>query len=108
MDKAGITQHGVDKKGNQYVPAAVVDGHIYRMGEVFLRYINKENTHWEGNVGASYGTEYWQLHDNKWQNGMFRSELAMLKSKFYIKKNWLAYLQKSQLVILSSLSGTQS
>ena len=56
------------------------------MGKDFLRYINKENTHWVVNVGALYGTEYWQLHDVKWQNGMFKSELAMSKSKIYIKK----------------------
>jgi hypothetical protein len=95
MDKGGITQRGVDEKGNQYVPAAVVDGHKSHMGKDFLRYINKENTCWEVNVVASYGTEYWQLHDNKWQNSMFKSELAMSKSKFYMKKDWSAYLQKS-------------
>jgi hypothetical protein len=44
MDEAGITQRGVDKNGNQYVPAAVFDGHISRMGEDFLRYINKEGS----------------------------------------------------------------
>ena len=58
MDEAGITQRGVDKNGNQYVPAAVVDGHISRMGEDFLRYINQEGSRWEANIGASYGTKY--------------------------------------------------
>jgi hypothetical protein len=59
------------------------------MGKDFLRYINKENTHWEVNVGTSYGTEYWQLHINKQQNGMFKSELAMPKSRFYMKKRFV-------------------
>jgi hypothetical protein len=86
MDEAGITQRGVDKNGNQYVPAAVFDGHISRMGEDFLRYINKEGSLWEANIGASYGTEYWQLHDDKRQNGAFKSELLLSKSKFYLKK----------------------
>ncbi len=45
MDKAGITQCSIGKKGNQYIPAAVIDGHISRMGKDFLRCINKENTH---------------------------------------------------------------
>jgi hypothetical protein len=46
MDKAGITQHSFDEKGNQYIPAAVLDGHISHMGKKFLRYINNENTCW--------------------------------------------------------------
>ncbi len=86
MDETGITQRGVDENGNQYVPAAVIDGHISRMGEDFLRYINDSQTRWGVNLGASYGTEYWQLHDDKWQNGRFKSELAKSKSRFYMRK----------------------
>ncbi len=67
-------------------PAAVVDGHISCMGEDFLRYVNEAATHWEVNLGASYGTEYWQLHNDRRQNGVFKSELASSKSRFYMKK----------------------
>ncbi len=56
------------------------------MGKDFLRYINKENTHWEANLGTLYGTEYWQLDNNKQQNRMFKSELVLTMSKFYMKK----------------------
>ncbi len=91
MDEAGITQHGVDENGNTYRPAAVIDGHISWMGKDFFRYVNDEETNWEVNLGAPYGTEYWQLYDNRRQNGAFKSELALLKSRFY-KKKWLAGL----------------
>jgi hypothetical protein len=84
--RRGSSYAVLTKLGNQYVPVAVIDGHISRMGEDFLRYINIDNTRWEVNVGASYGTEYWQLHNNKQQSGMFKSELAMSKSNFYMKK----------------------
>ena len=60
-----ITQREVDKNGIIYRPAAVVDGHISRMGEEFLRYVNDTDSCWEVNLGASYGTELWQLHDDK-------------------------------------------
>jgi hypothetical protein len=101
MDEAGITQRGVDKNGNQYVPAAVFDGHISRMGEDFLRYINKEGSCWEANIGASYGTEYWQLHDDKRQNGAFKSELLLSKSKFYYMKgkNYKLTVDKLRLLV---------
>ena len=86
MDELGITQHGVDEYGKTYRPAAVVDRHISRMGEDFLHYVNEAATHWEVNLGASYGTEYWQLHNDRRQNGAFKSELASSKSRFYMKK----------------------
>ena len=56
------------------------------MGEDFLRYINDSQTRWVVNLGVSYGTEYWQLHDDKRQNGLFKSELAKSKSRFYMRK----------------------
>jgi hypothetical protein len=86
MDELGITQHGVDEYGKTYRPAAVVDRHISRMGEDFLHYVNEAATHWEVNLGASYGTEYWQSHNDRRQNGAFKSELASSKSRFYMKK----------------------
>jgi hypothetical protein len=74
-----ITQHGVDEKGITYRPAAVINGHISRIREDFLRYVNESETHWGVNLGASYGTEYWQLHDDRRQNGAFKSELTVIK-----------------------------
>ena len=89
MDELCITQR-VDEKGITYCPAAVINGHISRMGEDFLRYVNKAETCLEVNLGASNGAEYWQLHDNRRQNGVFKSELASSKSRFYIKKiSWV-------------------
>ena len=52
MDELGITQQGVDKNGTTYCPVAVVDGHISRMGEDFLRYVNDADSRWEVNLGA--------------------------------------------------------
>ncbi len=95
MDEAGITQRGVNKNENQYVLASVVNGHISSMGEDFLMYMNKKQTHWEMSLGASYGTEFWQLHNEKQQNEAFKSVLALSQSRFYMKKDWPAYLQKS-------------
>jgi hypothetical protein len=86
MDELGITQQGVDENGTTYLPVAVVDGHISRMGEDFLRYVNDTDSHWEVNLGASYGTEYWQLHDDRKQNGAFKDQLAASKLNFYLKK----------------------
>jgi hypothetical protein len=86
MDELGITQRGVDQNGITYRPAAVVDGHISRMGEDFLRYVNDADSRWEVMLGASYGTEYWQLHDDRKQNGAFKDQLAASKSNFYLKK----------------------
>ncbi len=86
MDELGITQRGVDENGITYRPAAVVDGHISRMGGEFLRYVNDTDSCWEVNLGASYGTKHWQLHDNRKQNGAFKSQLAASKSIFYMKK----------------------
>ena len=94
MDELCITQRGVDKKGITYRPAAVVDEHISCMGEDFLRYVKEVEICWEMNLGASYGTKYWQLHDNRRQNGVFKSELSSSKSRFYMKTDWLGYLQK--------------
>ena len=91
MDKSWITQHGVDENGNMYRPAAVIDGHLSQMGKDFLRYVNDEETNWEVNLGPPYGTEYWQLQDDKRKSGAFKSELALSKSRFY-KKKWLAGL----------------
>ncbi len=100
MDELGITQRGVDKNGITYRPAAVVNGHISQMGEEFLWYVNDTYSCWEVNLGALYGTEHWQLHDGRKQNGAFKSQLAASKLNFYTKKGWLDCHQKSYLVKL--------
>ena len=76
----------VDEKGITFRPAAVINRHISHMGEDFLRYVNEAETCWEVNLGGSYGTKYWQLHDDRRQNGAFKSELASSKSRFYKKR----------------------
>jgi hypothetical protein len=83
MDGLGITQRGVDNNGITYHPAAVVDGHISRKGEDFFRYVNDADSRWEVNLGAPYGTKYWQLHGDRKQNGAFKDQLAASKSIFF-------------------------
>lgn len=100
MDVLGITQLGIDENRTTYCPAAVVDGRISRMGEDFLQYVNDADSRWEVNLGASYGTEYWQLYDDRKQNGAFKDQLAASKSNFYLKKGWLVCHQKSYLAKL--------
>ncbi len=43
-----ITQRKVDENGITYRPAAVVDGHISRMGEEFLWYVNNTDNLGDG------------------------------------------------------------
>ncbi len=84
MEEVGITQRGVGKNRNPYYAATDQWPHILD-GKDFLRFVNDGETHWEVNLGASYRTEYWQLQDDKQQNSMFKLELALSKSKFYLK-----------------------
>ena len=51
-----------------------------------LCYLNDDTTRWTGMLGAPYGTDIWQFHDDKRQNGCFKTELANVKSKFFLKK----------------------
>ena len=84
MNELGIMQRGLDNNGITYHPAAVTDRNISRMGEDFLRQVNNTDSCWEVNLGASNGIEHWQLHDDRKQNGAFKSQLAASKSFFYI------------------------
>lgn len=86
MDIHGITQRGVDENGNKYFPAVVIDGHISRMGEDFLQYVNDDDNLWMPLLGAIYSTNIWQFHNDGRMNGSFKAALGIAKSKFYMKK----------------------
>ncbi len=90
-------------KGILYFPAAVINGHISQMGKDILRYVNDNRTQWEANLSASYGTECCQLHDNKKQNKAFKSELALSKSRFYMKKRLAGFAPEIKLRLLSKM-----
>ena len=86
MDKLGITKRGTDENGNPIVPCIIIDGHPSRMNADFLTYINEEPTRYVAVVGCPYGTGMWQLHDDKAQNGNFKTMLRLAKKKMYDKK----------------------
>ena len=86
MDALNITSRGVNEDGTTYFPLIVIDDHASRMGEFFLRYINDEANRWLTMLGAPYGTDIWQVHDDKRMNGCFKTELADAKSRFTQKK----------------------
>ena len=86
MDRLGIAKRGVDENGIRYVPASLIDGHVSRMGEDFLTYVCNEETKWVSMLGAPYGTGLWQFHDDKRQNGSFKTALTEAKRKFIAKK----------------------
>ena len=86
MDKLGITKRGTDENGNPIVPCIIIDGHPSLMNADFLTYINEEPTRYVVVVGCLYGTGMWQLHDDKAQNGNFKTMLRLAKKKMYDKK----------------------
>ena len=86
MDEKGITQRGVNNDGTPYFPLALLDGHASRMGEEFLRYVNNDDNRWKPILGTPYGTDKWQFHDDKRQNGSFKTYLAEAKSRWIMKK----------------------
>ena len=86
MDELNITSCGVNEDGTLYFPLVVIDGHASRMGEAFLEYVNDESHRWLAMLGAPYGTDIWQFHDDKRQNGCFKTELSDAKSRFTLKK----------------------
>ena len=85
-DDYGMTQRGTDADGKKYYPFALVDGHISRIDEGYLTYINKEETRWNVGLGAPYGTSIWQFHDDERMNGSMKSILGKEKSAFFRKK----------------------
>jgi len=86
MDLLGITQRGFNADGTPFGPAAIIDGHVSRMGEPFLVYISDDGTRWYVILGAPYGTALWQVHDDTRENGQFKMELASAKSALFQKK----------------------
>ena len=53
---AKIDSLGLTKRGPGLWPAIILDGHITRMGDLFLEYITTEETKWMGLLNAVYGT----------------------------------------------------
>ena len=86
MDELGLTFHGEDKDGVYREPLMLIDGHISRLNSGFLVYTNEPDTNWMVILGAPYGTDIWQYHDDTRQNGTFKSAFYDAKSKFVLKK----------------------
>ena len=86
MDLLGITKRGFNADGTPFKPAAIIDGHVSRMGEPFLVYISDDDTRWYVVLGAPYGTAFWQVHDDTRENGQFKMELASAQSALFQKK----------------------
>ena len=86
MDDLGITERGIDEDGNPYFPYIILDGHISRIGELFLRYVNDPSTRWGTGLGAPLAIEYYQFHDDPCQNGALKTSLTHEKSEFFLKK----------------------
>ena len=86
MDDLGITERGIDEDGNPYFPYIILDGHISRIGELFLRYVNDPSTRWGTGLGAPLATECYQFHDDTRQNGALKTSLTHGKSEFFLKK----------------------
>ena len=76
---AKIDSLGLTKRGPGLWPAVILDGHITRMGDLFLEYVTTDETKWMGLLNAIYGTGSSQLHDDERQNGAFK--MALSKSK---------------------------
>ena len=87
MDEKGISTRVYDSDGKLVkYPVLILDGHVSRMGEAFLVYINGVGTKWGCVLGAPYGTHIWQVHDDSRLNGIFKCMLALAKSEFFMKK----------------------
>ena len=86
MDDLGITKRGVDEDVKAYYPYILLDGHISRIGEEFLRYVNDPPTRWGTGLGAPYGTSVYQFHDDERENGTLKKAMAKAKSAFFAKK----------------------
>ena len=87
MDEKGISKREYDSNGKLVkYPVVILDGHVSRMGEDFLVYINEDGTFWGCVLGAPYGTHIYQFHDDPRQNGRFKCELARSKSELFIRK----------------------
>jgi hypothetical protein len=86
MDVLGITKRNVEENDQPCYPCVIIDGYTLQMYKGFLTCINKPLTKWIIALGAPYGTALWQLHDDKRQNGAFKSALVNAKKKMNLKK----------------------
>jgi hypothetical protein len=86
MDELGITERGFNEDGTPFYPFMLIDAHISRIGEDYLRYVNDEENKWMSGVGAPYGTDIWQFHDDERENGTYKCQLAMAKADLILKK----------------------
>jgi len=57
MDELNITQRGIGEDGKSYYPLVVIDGHMSRIREDFLCYVNDNEHLWQTMLGAPYGTD---------------------------------------------------
>lgn len=95
-------------------PAALVDGHISRVGVPVLAYWNgvdleakeiQENPkpRWTVVLGQSYATNVWQPNDEQCSNGLFKSRLFSEKQAFIDKKQAIGLpgeIEKSEIVLV--------
>ena len=81
LDKLGIA-----KRSEDCCPSMVLDGHITRMSEELLGYSTAELTKWLVELGSSYGSNHYQLHDDERMNGNFSHAMSDEKSKLVRKK----------------------
>ena len=58
----------------------MLDKHGSRLELPFLKYINDKTTEWCVYLGVPYGTAYWQVGDNKEQNGSFNMAMTDVKT----------------------------
>ena len=86
MDEYGVTQQGTNADGSPFIPAILFDGHISCVGLDFLGYVNEDDTKWTCVLGVPYGTDLWQVHDDKRQNGSSKMALSDEKRKWFLKK----------------------
>ncbi len=81
LDELGIVERGIDKNGNPFYPALIIDGHISRLSLPFLEHINKQARRWQGMLVCSYGMSKCQFHDHEIQNASFKCKLVDVKCK---------------------------
>jgi hypothetical protein len=81
LDELGIVGQGIDKNGDPFYPALIIDGHILRLSLPFLEYINKQGHRWWGMLMCPYGTSKCQFHDHEIQNASFKCKLVDVKCK---------------------------
>ena len=88
-------------------PVAICDGHISRMGLVFLKYVNTPETKWGVALVAPYTTNLTQFHDDSRMNGKFKMELGEAKRKRMLMKREAqleVVLRPNEIVIVAKIA----